>query len=219
MDLRRIVIALWILAALALVGMGWRMAFEPLPAPEREQFEGLHTSPVVSGPGGHAYRYVAARGIAWDAARAAAQAQVWHGQHGYLATITSKAELDFVAANVFSRGGYADVTYLGGRQTAPREWRWVTGPEGRADGGRGLLFWTGDEDGQVQNGLFANWQGPAFQHGGRWDARKVCCVTLFSYGLPQFSTSAGDGYWEEGVAGYLVEWSDTAKSLAPGMLP
>ncbi|MDB5740241.1 MAG: hypothetical protein JWP16_1281, partial [Alphaproteobacteria bacterium] len=60
--------------------------------------------------------------------------------------------------------------------------------------------------GHVENHQFANWQPPAFQHGGRWDARKVCCVTIYSYGFPQFSTSTGDGYWEEGVAGYLVEW-------------
>ena len=56
---------------------------------------------------------------------------------------------------------------------------------------------------------YANWMSSAFQHGGRWDVSKVCCVTLFSYGIPQFSTSLGNGFEEEGVAGYLVEFGGT----------
>jgi hypothetical protein len=31
-------------------------------------------------------------------------------------------------------------------------------------------------------------------------------VTLFSYGVPQFSTSLGTGDYQEHVAGYLVEF-------------
>ena len=38
---------------------------------------------------------------------------------------------------------------------------------------------------------------------GTWDVAKVCCVTLFSYGMPQYSTSLGSGGdIHEGVAGY-----------------
>lgn len=205
MDLRRIALVLWVAGGLAVLCLGWLVLFNPTPAPERESFDQISTTGVIEDGHGHAYQFVAAKNITWAAARDAATKQMWKGKPGYLATITSKTELDFLVAHVFSQG-YADVTYLGGRQTSPREWRWVTGPEGATDGGRGQLFWTGDEMGQVQNGLFANWQGSAFQHGGRWDARHVCCLTLYSYGLPQFSTSNGDGYWEEGVAGYLVEW-------------
>lgn len=206
MDLRRIAIALWIVAGLAVIGLAWVTLIQPA-RPEREVFTQITTTQVIEGPNGHGYQFVAAKDITWNDARAAAGHHSWKGKTGYLATITSKAELDFLVARIFSQG-YANVTYLGGRQTSPREWRWVTGPEGKADGGKGLLFWTGDENGQVQNNLFANWQQPAFQHGGRWDARHVCCVTIYSYGFPQFSTSNGDGYWEEGVAGYLVEFGD-----------
>jgi hypothetical protein len=46
----------------------------------------------------------------------------------------------------------------------------------------------------------------AFQHGGKWDVGKVCCVSLFSYGVPQFSTSLGSGDRDEHVAGYIVEF-------------
>jgi hypothetical protein len=74
---------------------------------------------------------------------------------------------------------YPDVTYLGGRQTAPGEWRWVTGPDGKADTGKGTLFWRGDEQGAAEGGHYANWMSSAFQHDGKWGVSHVCCVTLF----------------------------------------
>lgn len=167
----------------------------------------MGTSPVIEGANGHAYQFVAAPNISWDQARAAAAQHSWHGHQGYLATIHDAGEYQFVLDHLFAHA-YPDVTYLGGRQTAPGEWRWVTGPDGLADGGKGRLFWRGYETGMAQNGLYANWMPPAFQHGGKWDVGKVCCVSLFSYGVPQFSTSLGTGDADEHVAGYLVEFSD-----------
>jgi hypothetical protein len=206
MTPRRVVIGLGLIVVTALGLLAW-VLLKPLPPPEREHFPTTDTTLIVPGPGGHAYQFIAEPGITWTAARDAAARLTWHGHRGYLATITTAAEHAFVTAHVFGRT-FTDVTYLGGRQVRQREWRWVTGPEGREDGGKGRLFWTGDENGKPENNQFANWQPPAFQHGGRWDARKVCCVTIYSYGFPQFSTSVGDGYWEEGVAGYLVEWGN-----------
>jgi hypothetical protein len=205
MSLRRMAIALWIVAGLAVVWLAGHVLLTPVD-PGPEPMPALATTAVIEDPATHhAYRFIAARNISWNAAALAARRMRWQGHAGYLATITSDAEWRFVKDKVFA-GNYSDVTYLGGRQVAPREWRWVTGPEGREEGGRGRLFWSGDERGHVENASFATWQQPAFQHGGRWDARKVCCVTMYSYGFPQFSTSNGDGYWEEGVAGYLVEF-------------
>ncbi len=163
------------------------------------------TGDLVEARNDHAYRYVAAPNIGWSAARAAASALTWRGHSGYLATIDSVAEYQFVIDHVFPRA-YPDVTLLGGRQTAPGEWRWVTGPDGTFDGGKGRLFWRGFDQGAVEDGLYANWMSTAFQHGGKWDTGKVCCVTLFSYHVPQVSTSLGNGDPEEGVAGYLVEF-------------
>ncbi|MBN9587499.1 MAG: hypothetical protein BGN85_04220 [Alphaproteobacteria bacterium 64-11] len=166
----------------------------------------LRTSAVVEGPAGHGYQYVAAPGVSWDFARDAARGHHWHGMTGYLATIDNEAEFDFIVSTAFSRQ-YPDVTYLGGRQTAAGEWRWVTGPDAIDDGGKGRLFWKGYENGSVQPGAFAHWMATAFSHGGKWDVRNVCCVTLFSYHRPQFSTSLGNGDRDEGVSGYLVEFS------------
>ena len=126
-------------------------------------------------------------------------------QWRHLATIDDANEYQFIVDRIFPHA-YPDVTYLGGRQTAPGEWRWVTGPDSAADGGKGVLFWRGDEQGAIAGGHYANWMSTAFQHGGKWDVSKVCCVSIFSYGVPQFSTSLGTGEPDEHVAGYVVEF-------------
>ena len=202
--LRRIAILLGIVAGVAVVGMAWRLLFAAPREPGRFAFPAVPSSRVVEAPDGHAYQYVAAPNLSWDKARAAAERHSWQGHKGYLATIDSAAEFQFVLQNVFP--GDTDVTYLGGRQTARGEWRWVTGPDGRADGGKGTLFWRGYDNGEAVG--FAAWMFSAFQHGGKWDVDKVCCVTLFSYRKRQFSTSLGTGDTDEGVAGYLVEYGE-----------
>jgi hypothetical protein len=203
-TLRRIAILSWIVAGLAVVGLAWWLAFAPRHEPGRFAFPAVPSSRVAEAPDGHAYQYVAAPNLTWDKARAAAARHSWQGHKGYLATIDSAAEFQFVLQNVFPDD--TDVTYLGGRQTARGEWRWVTGPDGNADGGKGVLFWRGYAKGEAVG--FAAWMFSAFQHGGKWDVDKVCCVTMFSYRKRQFSTSLGDGDPDEGVAGYLVEYGE-----------
>jgi hypothetical protein len=204
--MRRIVIALWTIAGLLVVAIGYRLAFAPVADDGTEPFPTLQSSDVVQAPGGHAYKYIAAPGLTWAQARDQAARQRFHGMAGYLATIEDRSEFDFLMAKVFPDSTLTNVTYLGGRQTAPGEWRWVTGPDAAADGGKGVLFWTGFEYGRAADGHYATWMKTAFQHGSRWDTTKVCCVTLFSYSRRQFSTSLGNGFAEEGVAGYLVEF-------------
>ena len=162
-------------------------------------------SAVIAASTSHAYQFIASPDIGWDAARVDAAKLSWQGHSGYLATIDDAGEYQFIVERIFPHA-YPDVTYLGGRQTAPGEWRWVTGPDGAADGGKGVLFWRGDEQGAIQGTHYANWMSTAFQHGGKWDVAKVCCVSIFSYGVPQFSSSLGDGDPDEHVAGYVVEF-------------
>jgi len=193
-----------VIAASALYVGNRLLAVAPVQ-PNVEPIPILKDSAVIEGPNGHAYQYIAAPRGTWEAARIAAEKRVDRGRRGYLATITSAAEHQFIIDGVFPHT-YSDVTYLGARQTSPGEWRWVTGPEGKEEGGKGRLFWRGHEQGELQGDNYANWMSSAFQHGGMWDVSKVCCVTLFSYGIPQFSTSLGNGEEQEGVAGYLVEY-------------
>lgn len=204
--LRRAAILLWVAACIGVIFLAWKILFPPPPDTTPQKFPEPGTTAVIERPGGHAYQYVAAPNITWEAARAAAAKMRHKGRGGYLATITDEAEFRFVMEKLFPADN--DVTLLGGRQTAPNEWRWVTGPEAAMDGGKGRLFWTGMEKGSAPEGAYANWMYTAFQHGGKWDVPNVCCVTLFSYRKRQFSTSLGNGDPEEGVAGYLVEFGD-----------
>ena len=132
---RRIAIALWVAAGIALVIVAARMLFAPQAEPGRFRFPAVPSSRVVEAPDGRAYQYVAAPNISWQRARAAAARNSWQGHKGYLATIGSAAEFQFIMQDVFPEEN--DVTYLGGRQTEPGQWRWVTGPEAAADGGKG----------------------------------------------------------------------------------
>ncbi|HEX4026856.1 MAG TPA: hypothetical protein VHX18_04490 [Rhizomicrobium sp.] len=191
----RIAVAMGLVLAAAIAWLAWRLITVPA----------VVSSDIVEAPTGHAYRFVSAPDSGWNADRVAAARLSWHGRSGYLVTIDDATEYQFVMDRLFPHA-YPDVTYLGGRQTAPGEWRWVTGPDGAEDGGKGRLFWRGDEQGAVVGSRYANWMSTAFQHGGKWDVGKVCCVSLFSYGVPQFSTSLGSGDRDEHVAGYIVEF-------------
>ncbi len=192
----KIVIAAAVLAVICAAGASWYFLLSP-PVTK--------STAIIAASPGHAYQFIAAPNLTWEQARADAAARSWQGHAGYLATIDDAGEYQFILDRLFPHA-YPDVTYLGGRQTAPGEWRWVTGPRGAADGGKGTLFWRGDEQGAVQGGHYANWMSTAFQHGGKWDVSKVCCVSIFSYGVPQFSASLGDGNSDEHVAGYVVEF-------------
>jgi hypothetical protein len=195
MKSRIAMVLVLVLVAAAAMGLAWHVLGS----------RSVESTDIIDAPSGHAYQFIAAPDISWAAARDAAAKLSWQGHPGYLATIHDAAEYQFIMDRLFPHA-YPDVTYLGGRQTAPGEWRWVTGPDGAADGGKGLLFWRGDEQGAVVGGQYANWMSTAFQHGGKWDVGKVCCVTLFSYGVPQFSTSLGTGDPQESVSGYIVEF-------------
>ena len=207
-SMRSIVWGLWGTVAVLVVVIAYRLLFQAPQDGDQESFPALQSSDVVKAPTGHAYKYVVAPNLTWAAARDGAARYVFEGHKGYLATIDDKTEFDFIMTKVFPNGDDTDTTFLGGRQTAPGEWRWVTGPDAAADGGKGVLFWTGFENGRVEGGHFANWNFSAFQHGSMWDVTKVCCVTIFSYRRRLFSTSLGNGEPQEGVAGYLVEFGD-----------
>ena len=135
----------------------------------------------------------------------AAARRSWHGHLGYLATIDDAAEYQFVMDRLFPHA-YPDVTYLGGRQTARGRMALGDRPGRRSGWRQGPAVLAGRRAGRGGRGRYANWMSTAFQHGGKWDVGKVCCVSLFSYGVPQFSTSLGNGDRDEHVAGYIVEF-------------
>ena len=97
---------------------------------------------------GHFYEFVADAGITWENAQTAAANRNLNGQQGYLATVTSQGEQDFINKKLQGTGwmGASDVADEG-------VWRWVTGPE------TGQVFWQGDGDtGTSFNNAYSKWK-------------------------------------------------------------
>ena len=94
---------------------------------------------------GNLYEYIAFTGT-WQEAEAHAQTLTRYGATGYLTTITSAEENNFVSARLEGAGwmGASDVDTEG-------DWKWVTGPEA------GTSFWSGAEDGSAVGGAYENW--------------------------------------------------------------
>ena len=100
---------------------------------------------------GHSYQYVAGP-VTWSQAQTAAAASSKYGAQGYLATITSQAENDFIATQLKSD------SWIGASDAAVEGvWRWVTGPES------GEQFWQGNGQNagsNTVNGMYAHWNNP-----------------------------------------------------------
>jgi len=95
---------------------------------------------------GHFYRYVSKPGITWTEAKEEAATMDYNGLQGYLATITSQVENDFIWSKIQGVGwiGASDAENEG-------DWKWVTGPEA------GMLFWRGNYTGQSVNNAYSFW--------------------------------------------------------------
>jgi hypothetical protein len=111
-------------------------------------------APVLNPANGHYYQAVVFDDerdfLTWDAARAASAAATFRGVHGHLATISSKAENDFLIARFGPVRSPRGELWVGGTDDPVNgEWRWVVGPEA------GTLFWLGGPGGQEI--LFADW--------------------------------------------------------------
>ncbi len=94
---------------------------------------------------GHYYEFVPASRIDWKSARDLAEKKVLldaqgGDRHGYLATITSSQEQTFLE----QKFGLLRMVWIGGTDSEEDgQWRWVTGPEGLEENGKGRLIWTG----------------------------------------------------------------------------
>ena len=94
---------------------------------------------------GHLYEYISST-LTWTAAESAAEALTRYGASGYLTTITSAEENEFVADRLENAG------WMGASDgTAEGDWRWVTGPED------GTAFWLGTASGTTTNDGYENW--------------------------------------------------------------
>ena len=140
--------------------------------------------------GGHYYEYVSSGAITWTAAKAAAEARTFFGQTGYLATISSAEENDFLTQKLGADAwiGASDATTEGA-------WYWVAGPEANTQfsSGAGVSV-------EAVGGLYNNWNAGEPNNAGAEDYAEIYC------------SGANPGKWNDlanagEVTGYLTEYT------------
>jgi len=156
---------------------------------------------------GHLYEYVYSTspgheedGINWADAKTQADAMTMGGLTGYLATITSADENNYVASKL------PDAGWMGASDAATEgQWKWVDGPE------NGTLFYTGnatDETGAPVPGQYNAWNGGEPNNSGgesSGDSGEDCGQYL----------SGSSGAWNDlpchnaYLPGFVVEFGDS----------
>jgi hypothetical protein len=106
---------------------------------------------------GHYYEFITSRGITWTDAKIAAETREIAGEKGYLATVTTAQENEFLTT---ACQGYG---WLGGSDAGHEgQWYWVTGPEGAANNGNGTKFVTQRASGggvaSTESGMYQNFR-------------------------------------------------------------
>jgi hypothetical protein len=143
----------------------------------------------------------------WNAARSAAEGMSLGGVSGYLATITSQQEQDFILSSMKPNPPLG--WWLGGnRVDDPNVYKWMTGPEA------GQAFWQGDGyTGVAVNGAYNHWDFGAFppQPNGPFNEPTEIYLML-QMNIPWNNLSYG--YWgDDHVFGHrygsIVEFSPT----------
>ena len=145
---------------------------------------------------GHFYEFVPTV-VDWDVARSQAASKSYFGLQGYLVTVTEAGETNFIRTKLDDRGGW-----IGASDAAtPNDWRWVTGPEGMEDGGKGQLFWRGTASGTaIPNNGYTNWNPGEPNDSGdvAYFIRKACTFTGCQWGkwddVPNASLASVNGY-------------------------
>ena len=141
-------------------------------------------APIQWSGNGHYYEYVSTP-TTWDGAVAAAAAKTHLGMAGYLVTITSQQEMNFIYSNL----SFSDLAWLGGSDAETEGvWKWMTGPEA------GQVFY--QVGASVQPG-YSMWNYGEPNNEGNED---------FLHLYPSYAYTA----WNDmvnGSAGYIVEYS------------
>jgi hypothetical protein len=156
-------------------------------------------APVRNPANGHFYERVQGFGVPWEQAKRFAESRVHAGMRGYLATITSQQENDFLVLQ-WGQGGAA---WIGASDTEEEgKWKWVTGPEA------GTVFWIGAGNGRAQG--YQNWsQGGPFSNEPNNMGGKEHYALWNASGPPM---KDGAGTWNDVAAdhaceGILIEYS------------
>ncbi len=154
---------------------------------------------------GHYYRPISSSGITYANAKTAARASTFKGQAGYLATITSAIEQDFINSNTTA----TDIWFALSDANSEGRWYIDDGPE------EGRVIWqtsasgitnsntsTYGSSGSAQNGFYTNWDtgepNNSFSTQGEDHA-----VTKWNGGTKWNDLNNGN---TSGVQGYVIEY-------------
>ncbi len=142
---------------------------------------------------GHYYIFVPSANISWTIARIQSDRSHLFGLQGYLVTVTSDIENDFLLYQMIGN------TWLGGSDfyTNESDWYWMTGPEA------GTMFWQGNETGTELT--YANWN-PGTEPNNYNGIDEV-----FAHIYPPGSSNSGTWNDERAnytAAAYYVEFGD-----------
>ncbi|SDF36033.1 PKD repeat-containing protein [Methanolobus vulcani] len=158
---------------------------------------------------GHYYEYVSYTST-WATAKANADTKTMEGMQGYLATITSDEENNFLMEKI-----QADAWIGGSDDASEGYWRWVTGPEGTEDGGAGRLFYVGNGvTGTPYNGEYNKWNGHLLSYGG---SEPNNCAPAENFAQMY---SSNHGTWNDlpdtaSLDGYLLEYGGMSGDASP----
>lgn len=145
---------------------------------------------------GHFYEYISALGITWQNAKSAAEARIYYGLKGYLATITSAEEAKLSGEQAAGAG------WIGGSDAASEGvWKWVTGPE------NGTIFWNGLANGSTPN--FAFWNTGEPNQAGDEDYTHVTAPGVGNPGSWNDLSNTGNPSGDYQPKGYIVEYGGT----------
>ena len=141
----------------------------------------------------HYYQYFSNIGISWTNAKTAAEASVYYGLQGYLATITAIDEAQLVGEQAAGAG------WIGGSdQQVEGVWRWMTGPES------GTIFWNGGVSGSTPN--FAFWNNGEPNNLGEEDYAHITAPGVGIPGSWNDLTNNGEAAGNYQPKGYIVEY-------------
>ena len=158
----------------------------------------------------HYYEYVSVGSISWTSSKTAADGRSYFGRAGYLATMSSDAENNFIWKLMSSDawfGASDDYTYVNAalgtttyanQAAVEGKWHWICGPE------KGTNFSNGNGSPVTVTGQYAKWAGGEPNNSGSSE----------HYG--QFYSS-NNGQWNDlpnsNLAGYICEYGDMPGDL------
>ena len=164
---------------------------------------------------GHYYEYVdTGENLYWSEARVLAEHMEFGGQSGYLATIQSEEENEFIASKLGADGWIGAYGTMNG---GVKEWQWVTDPD-EAVASAVFFAQTGAGTGTTAEGAYSNWNGGEpngnmFAPEGTYDEATEWCGEIYS-------TDGNGGTWNDlpdsgfdGIEGYIVEFSIVPSEL------